>query len=440
MTDRNNDSVTGSTPGGAEGASVASPPAAPMSTTRVQSSRARAATPVSVEDLHTSMLRAFATADEWAKVASQRRAASDDESEPLIPLLNELTREVDKPRTDSSRARVRELIETIRQRRTRAEEESLLAEEASRLQAEAAQVATHLSNKWAEQAERQAAELAARRSAEAEMNDAAWQAYVERHPDAAFPALLRSLPVDAWRATPKTPMPQVTVTVTPLPVRMEWVTCGKASADSESPQSLETTAVAAVRGVPGVQRSGANLIVDPVATAEPSQDAVVVAAPSNTVVTQTTACAEATSHGMTMSDTRRDSPPCTGPPSSELRAALARERSERLQRLQEDMKMLDREMAAMKLAEEAGEAEQAEYDRQVAAQMEWQRQEDAAVMAASEKKRDALNRERARLQQERASATLTARAHGHFKGGRLAGSCREQSRVMGRHYPGGPGK
>ena len=75
----------------------------------------------------------------------------------------------------------------------------------------------------------------------------------------------------------------------------------------------------------------------------------------------------------------------------------------------------------MKLAEEAGEAEQAEYDRQVAAQMEWQRQEDAAVMAASEKKRDALLRERARLQQERAIATLTVRAHGHFKGGVASG-------------------
>ena len=386
------------------------------------------------------MLRAFATADEWAKVASQRRAASDDESEPLIPLLNELSLEMRKPRTDSSRARVRELQATLQQRRTRAEEESLLAVEASRLQAEATQGAIHLSNKWAEQAERQAAELAARRSAEAEMNDAAWQAYVGRHPDAAFLALLCSLPVDAWRATPKTPMPQVTVTVTPLPVRMGWVARGKASADSESSRSLETTALAAVRGVPGVQRSSANLIVDPVAAAEPSQDAVVVAAPSNTLVTRTTACAdsEATSRGsVTMSDTRRDSPPRTT--GSELRAAAVREwrDSKDPGRLEEELKRLDRHIAARVLA---AKAKKAEYDRQVAAQMEWQRQEDAAVMAASEKKRDALNRERARLQQERARATLTARAHGHFKGGRLAGSCREQSRVMGRHYPGGPGK
>ena len=80
-------------------------------------------------------------------------------------------------------------------------------------------------NRSAELSEReQAAELgtggstdAIRRSAED--NNAAWQAFMERHPEA-VPDTAKHAACGCLASSAKAPTPQVTVTVTPMPMRM----------------------------------------------------------------------------------------------------------------------------------------------------------------------------------------------------------------------------
>ena len=404
MTDRSEGSTTGSThgDGDAEGASVASS-AAPVPTPPVRSSRDRAARAARVEELQArsggGMACALVIADRLAKVMSQRWDAANDHSPAIEAVSVELA--VEMSRHGRSSPRAQELMETKRQRILRQEEDTLLAVEATRLHTGSfdevgKQGALLRKRKQAAARELEARRAASRRSAEA--NAAAWQAIAERHPEAAYLALLHTLPVDAWRATPKTPMPQVTVTVTPMPIRMGWVT-------------RESVADAMARGVTAKRPARFNFL-------SREASAAVVSAPHEL---STEACAKAASHndGGVNSDAGCGSSPHT--PDSELGLASGLKWRTESERLEEGLKKLELENAALRRVVEAEIAEQAEYDRQEAVRMEWRRQEDAAVAAASEKKRVAIARERARLEQERARATRMAGAHGSLKGGVASG-------------------